>query len=324
MPALLVSGMSTAATFIEQLFDSRNKSKKKGKASNKANASSKVKTKPLAVLVSKVEKKKVQAKPLGKYTDKDFVEVLTENYKLPKKTIKEILLVYNNIKKNNPNASKTQLLHFWSLLLSKISYGTEGNSVPVSGMWNQSSGWLFNTFGENDLDGILKRYGIKNPKSLKTELLKQHLNDSDAPDFEHFIATISVFGNNSPTFASLYTSMKGVEIGDAAGAIGDTTTIGGDSISLSNADYQSDLDADNIRNRIKAHPNVDPIQIITSYYAGVTNKTINRATEYMKHHSLGELADQIKNNGGFNKGQTAGWDFIHSLQEESPILVVKK
>jgi hypothetical protein len=176
MPALLVSGMSTAATFIEQLFDSRNKSKKKGKSNTKSKGSGKKRTGLVAGFTALVGGLKKKVQHLEQQNKQDIL------------TIKSVL---NNLKKQG--YSKQVIKVYESNLKSRIKNGKIGN-LTLSSYISESQ-----KVGSKDFKQIFNDSGLTAKQKL--EFLIKSLNmptGSISKDPQAVQQMISKFSNTSP------------------------------------------------------------------------------------------------------------------------------
>jgi hypothetical protein len=314
MPALLVAGMSTAATFIEQLFDSRNKSKKKGKASNKANASSKVKTKTKPIAASTA--KKTTTQKLTK-SQKQLAKVLGgEEFGFNPKEANMIATLESKIAKAYPTYGKQQVAYMTSLLISKAtkeyrgdgSYGNAAKNIPSSlvhpgsfiDKWPNTSGSLSRAFdmfillgGKTQQKILIKKLDL--PDNFFEEagqLDNQHKEGkAGSVDLTHMMATLATMQKKLPNLARITTPIVyQASSSQLAGWLGDVTNAVV-SANWDTRDYKSDLDAVNIYYRLKENSDKTQTQVMSEYYASVTTKS--RAAEFLKNVPEKEIISTV-------------------------------
>ncbi|MDR2660663.1 MAG: hypothetical protein LBC17_01260, partial [Lactobacillaceae bacterium] len=235
----------------------------------------------------KLKKEKVKVKPIGQYTDQDFINVMKNEYGMTSSEAKLFVELEKKLKIAYPNDSQAQIDRKFFMLISKISYGRgNGNKWYVPLMWDDADGSLESVFnGKNIVSGILSYIGYSHKDISK---FKEAVNDNHSDynknhvDFAHLGATLNAYQTDGGFTSNLYSTFRGTNRKEAAGIVGDLTYIAGNNISIDNPDYTADLDAVNIYYRSK-NSNQSISQIMTDYYAEINNNPIKRAREFKKN-----------------------------------------
>ncbi|MDR0898878.1 MAG: DUF3114 domain-containing protein, partial [Lactobacillaceae bacterium] len=176
MPALLVSGLSTAATFIEQLFDSKNKKKN---ASTKGKGSTK--------------KSKANVGFIAGF-DKAVTELKKKIQKVEQQNKQDILIVKNaltNLKKQG--YSKQVIAVYENSLKSQIKNGKIGNQ-SLSSYISESR-----KVGSKDFKQIFNDNSLTSKQKLNYLMNAFNMPKTDIPQNKTDIKTmLKAFSNVSP------------------------------------------------------------------------------------------------------------------------------
>ena len=152
----------------------------------------------------------------------------------------------------------------------------------------------------------------KSINGLYDEAIRQHdVKSGNTNDFAHMSVTIAVYGYSSfikdlaGVYAKKYNGIT--DIGAQCGYIGDICGVNGTKPSMNKDDYAADLDAVNIYKRFVKNKNETIYGIFLTYYKGIQNNTINRASEFLKNVTIEKInqyrilySDYMLDENGFN------------------------
>ena len=225
----------------------------------------------------------------------EFERILHDEFGFGKDYTDKVLKLLSNLYEGI-NTSKRDNYH------SNIEY----HKLLASTVYQNKNTWSLIAGNYSSKDEVIKQlktnynklkindksyFDDKSINDLYDEVIRQHdVKSGNTNDFAHMSTTISVYAHYSfikdiaGVYVKKYNGITDIEA--QSGYIGDICGTNGTKPSMNKDDYAADLDAVNIYKRFVKNKNEMIYEIFLTYYKGIQNNTLNRASEFLENVTI--------------------------------------